>query len=976
MWLGGSAGALVVTAIGLMLSVNAPAAPPSLTLEATDAVIGGTIHATAQLTESPGATGEITFEVFGADDPTCAGPALDQSSTTVAGEGPYTSDDIEPSNPGPYHWSARYPGDGVNEPAEAACSATSTISKASPELTGNATSGTLGGAIHDEVTLSGGFSPGGEVTFSVYGPNDATCATPLETSTATLSGNEAASDDFNPQQAGAFRWSADYEGDANNEPFTLGCEAAGQTSTVAKVSPDLSGAATSTVVVGNTITDQATLSGGFSPGGQIVFRAFGPGDATCATTPAYEATVAVNGNGSYSPPGFSPGPGVYRWTAKYKGDGNNETAGLACNADDQSSTVTKASPQMAGISTSGSVGSTIHNEVTLTGAFSPSGEVTFSVYGPGDTACATPLETTSAPIQSGKAVSGEFTTQQAGVFRWTASYGGNANNEPFELDCDAPGQASSVAKASPGLSATATSSVVVGNTITDQATLSGGFSPGGQIVFRAFGPGDATCATSPAYESTVPVSGNGSYSPAGFSPGPGVYRWTAEYEGDGNNETAGLVCGAANQTSNVAKASPGLSGTATSTTVVGNTITDQATLSGGFSPGGQILFRAFGPGDASCGSTAAYEATVPVSGNGPYSPSGFSPGPGLYRWTAEYKGDGNNQAAGLGCNASGQSSAVGTIDPTLSASASGGTVGIQVAASATLSNGATPGGEITFKVFQSGDASCSGAVMFSSTIKVSGNGTYRSDAFLPARVGAYRWTVAYSGDANHAPASVGCGQATSTIVQAKPSIAGGAPQRIVVGTAFQDVAALQGGYAPNGTVTFRIYGPVAGGCSGPAFINTIAVKSNGTVSSDPFVPLQTGRYSFAVSYSGDSDNQAASEPCDSPSQVVQVVKRSPQVKPRAALVGGRKISIRAHLSGGFSPTGSIAFKLYGPNDSRCHRKPKFGGKVTVKSNGTFPLARYLATKPGVYRLSVAYSGDKRNLGYKGTCGTAQSIRIK
>jgi len=92
-----------MTALGLFLSVNAPAAPPTLTVEATDAVIGGTIHATAELAESPGAEGEISFEVFASDDPTCAGPALEQSSATVTGEGEYASGDFEPTVAGDYY---------------------------------------------------------------------------------------------------------------------------------------------------------------------------------------------------------------------------------------------------------------------------------------------------------------------------------------------------------------------------------------------------------------------------------------------------------------------------------------------------------------------------------------------------------------------------------------------------------------------------------------------------------------------------------------------------------------------------------------------------------------------------------------------------------------------------------------------------------------------------------------------------------
>ena len=969
-----SVGAVLATAAALVLSVNAPAAPPSLVLEGSDATIGGTIHASAELGESPDATGEITFEVFGSGDPTCSGSALDQSSATVGGEGRYDSEDFEPAAAGDYYWTARYSGDGTNEPAEAVCGAISTVAKASPSMTGSASAATVGGTIHDTVTLVGGFSPGGEVTFRVYSPSDTSCATPLDTSSATIAGGEAVSDDFTTPQAGNFRWTASYPGDANNEPFSLACNAANQSSAVAKASPGLAGTATSTVVVGGTITDQATLSGGFSPGGQIVFRAFGPGDSTCGSAPAYEATVPVSGNGPYSPAGFAPGPGVYRWTAKYEGDGNNQTAGLTCNASDQSSTVTKATPGLTGSASSATVGGAIHDTVTLTGGFSPGGEVTFSVYGPGDTTCATPLKTTKATISGGKATSPDFTAPQAGEFRWKASYPGDANNEGVELACNAANQSSSVAKASPTMTGSA-SSGTVGGTIHDTANLAGGFSPGGEITFSVYGPGDSSCASA-LETTTAPISSAKATSPDFTAPQAGEFRWKASYPGDANNEPFSLACNAANQTSTVAKASPGLAGTATSTPVEGGTVTDQVTLSGGFAPGGQIVFRAFGPGDASCKATPAYQASVPVSGNGPYSPPGFSPGRGLYRWTVQYEGDADNQAANLACNASGQSSIVGKLDVSLTASADQATVGTTIAATATLQGEAAPGGQIVFKVFPPGDTNCSGAVAFSSTVQVASDGTYRSDAFEPGRVGTYRWTIAYSGDTFHSPATVACGKASSAVSQAKPSIAGTVPQVTTVGTPFSDAVTLKGGFAPNGTVTFRIYGPTAGGCTGSAFVNIIAIKGNGTVSSDPFVALRPGRYSFTASYSGDSENQAASEPCDSPNQVVQVLKRSPQVKPRAVLVGSKRISIRARLAGSVSPSGSITFRLYGPGDKGCRSKPKFGGSVKVKDNGTFPLARYLATKPGVYRLSVGYTGDPRNRQAKATCGAAQSIRVK
>lgn len=96
------------------------------------------------------------------------------------------------------------------------------------------------------------------------------------------------------------------------------------------------------------------------------------------------------------------------------------------------------------------------------------------------------------------------------------------------------------------------------------------------------------------------------------------------------------------------------------------------------------------------------------------------------------------------------------------------------------------------------------------------------------------------------------------------------------------------------------------------------------------------------------------------------------MKPRARLKG-RQISISAQLSGGASPASVPNFRLYRPGDRRCKRRPAFSGGVTVKSNGSFLLAQYLATRPGTYRLG--YSGDQRNRGFKGSCGSAQPIHI-
>jgi hypothetical protein len=731
--------------------------------------------------------------------------------------------------------------------------------------------------------------------------------------------------------------------------------------------------------VGQPIHATAELAETPNASGDISFEVFGPGDSACtgpALTPA-PASASVTGEGQYASGEITPPTaGTYYWSAHYSGDPGgdpeNPPADSTCSAI---SSVGKASPVLTGSASDGTVGTAIHDEVTVTGGFSTTGEVTFSVYSPTDTGCATPLATTAVPLQGDHATSANFVAQQAGEFLWTVEYEGDANNDAALLGCGATNQASIVSKASPTLTGTATSAVKVGLTITDSVTLAESFGASGQLVFRAYGPSNQTCAAPPKYQAAVPVSGNGSYSPPGFAPAPGLYRWTVEYEGDTNNDSTLLGCGATNQASTVNKASPTLAGTATSAVKVGLTITDNVALAEGFEADGQLVFRAYGPGDQTCVTTPKYQAAVPVSGNGTYAPPGFAPAPGLYRWTVEYEGDTNNDAALLGCGATNQASAVGTIPVTVAIGATGGTVGNPVNATATIQEGAIPTGQITFKAFSPGDANCSGAAAFSSTVGVSGNGQYRSTAFVPSRVGTFRWTAAYSGDVNHIPTTTECGKATSGVAQAGPSIAGAVQQRATVGTPFQDAATLQGGYSPGGTITFQIYGPVASGCAKPAFVDTIAIAGNGTFSSDPFVAQRPGRYSFVASYSGDSANRKATEPCDSASQVVVVEKRMPKVKPRALLKGSRRIAIRARLSGGFSPSGTITFRLYGPGDKRCRHKPAFSGGFTVKSNGNIPLAQYLATKSGIYRLSVGYSGDLRNRRLKGSCSGAQSIRV-
>jgi hypothetical protein len=98
--------------------------------------------------------------------------------------------------------------------------------------------------------------------------------------------------------------------------------------------------------------------------------------------------------------------------------------------------------------------------------------------------------------------------------------------------------------ATPTLTAQASPTVPAGGSISDLATLAGGFNPAGTITFRLFGPSDPTCAAAPIFTSMPAVSGNGTYPSGSFvASAPGTYRWEASYSGDSENAAAGpTVC--------------------------------------------------------------------------------------------------------------------------------------------------------------------------------------------------------------------------------------------------------------------------------------------------------------------------------------------------------------------------------------------------------------------------------------------------
>jgi uncharacterized repeat protein (TIGR01451 family) len=99
------------------------------------------------------------------------------------------------------------------------------------------------------------------------------------------------------------------------------------------------------------------------------------------------------------------------------------------------------------------------------------------------------------------------------------------------------------------------SSITLGASTKDVASLSNGASPTGTITFKAYSPFDTGCNSTPAFTSTVTVNGNGNYTSATFTPSAtGTYRFIASYTGDDNNGAITGTCGAANESVTVSPA--------------------------------------------------------------------------------------------------------------------------------------------------------------------------------------------------------------------------------------------------------------------------------------------------------------------------------------------------------------------------------------------------------------------------------------
>jgi hypothetical protein len=185
----------------------------------------------------------------------------------------------------------------------------------------------------------------------------------------------------------------------------------------------------------------------------------------------------------------------------------------------------QAAPAIAIQANGSQLGGEISANATLTGGASPTGTVTFNLYGPGDPSClATPLATFVEAVSivngNGFAGSGSFQPATAGTYSWVAAYSGDSGNAAVTSVCGAPGS-TNVVTGPPAVTTGAASAIT--NT---SAGLAGTVTPNGldtTAVFE-FGPtlsfGSIT-SVADAGSGSSPVTFTGSL--AGLSPATTYY---------------------------------------------------------------------------------------------------------------------------------------------------------------------------------------------------------------------------------------------------------------------------------------------------------------------------------------------------------------------------------------------------------------------------------------------------------------------
>jgi hypothetical protein len=146
--------------------------------------------------------------------------------------------------------------------------------------------------------------------------------------------------------------------------------------------------------------------------------------------------------------------------------------------------------------------------------------------------------------------------------------------------------------------------------------------------------------------------------------------------------------------------------------------------------------------------------------------------------------------------------------------------------------------------------------------------------------------------------------------------------------------------------------------------------------------LAAGPYGFKAVYSGDTNYLTQTATCEP----FNVLKASPTISTvaSATVPVGNPVNDVATLAGGYLPTGTVSFALYGP-DAAAPATPVCSTNLVTTVSGTVGLvggvykatsASYTPGTAGTYYWIATYNGDANNNTAAGHCGdTTESVVV-
>ncbi len=1014
-------------------------APHVVVAEAGSVPVGTVMHDLATVAVSPAfaaPTGNVDFRFYvspavctndsGFTGGTTKGSiALDGATPGVA----HPSTDTGALTPGTYAFKAQWGGD-TNYTGNTSGCETFTVeqgtSSVATELHKTAdesvvtvgSSVPLGTVMHDKatVTVSDGFAPTGNVTFTFY--NNNTC------SGDGVSSSPVALDGANPGvahpsqnsptlTAGAHSFRANWPGDSNYAGNTSGCEnftvdkANTTTTTAIHLGSDhTTDIQNTSIALGSSIHDRADVAGqvdSIIPSGTLTYKYYGSNDCTGGHA---DETVAL---GTESSSHGNLTAGDYSFLTSYSGDANYNSSTAACETVHVNkaqlaigTTVHSDSPDAALVGNL-ALGDGAHDSAAVTGKVDsitlPS--VTFYFFGKdvtcsnGDTTGGTALNTL-APDGSGVAhPSTSETNLAAGTYNFMAVVAGNANYlgatsncEPFTVNKADSSTVTVIHDAAHNV----VTSVALGTTVHDKATVTGTAfgTPTGTVDFTFYPNSTCTEQGSAAGTGIALVAGVAHPSSSEGPLAAGSYSFKAHYNGDSNYNPSTGAC----EPLTVKK-----SDTETATQVhdvnhtdqtgqsvpLGSVMHDNSTVGtqvDSIAITGTVTYHFYA--DGVCEGQPSDEAVAV----GSESSATSALAAGSYSYKADYSGDANYNGSTGACepfsvskanlelateihNSAGDTVVTGPVDLGTTVHDQGMLTGMVA--------GFDPSANVAFTFYPNNVCEPQGSSAGSAAV-VAGV-AHPSNDEGPLGAGGYSFSASYPGDANYNDATSPCEpliviKADSSTVTEIHDAGEAVVTTVDLNTTVHDQATVTGTSfgTPTGNVDFTFYPNNVCEGNGTAAGTGVALAAGVAHPSFSEGPLGAGSYSFKAHYNGDANYNPSTGDCEpltvkkaDTTTTTQVHDPQHNDVTNGSVALGTAIHDSATVAtqvGSFTITGSVTYHFY--SGLTCQGQPT-DQTVAVGSEST---PQTLGA--GDYSYLADYSGDAN---YNASIGICEPVTV-